>query len=65
MGRTSVKETKNGSRVQATMVGDNPVKGKVASKYMGTPADQLDMTLLGKEQVLRVSICLCGGIDNI
>lgn len=29
-------------------------KGHVPAKYMGTRADQRDMSALGKEQVLRV-----------
>jgi hypothetical protein len=34
-----------------------PVKGPVAPKYMGTVADQRDMSALGRVQVLRVSWC--------
>jgi hypothetical protein len=33
----------------------HPVKGLVAPKYMGTVADQRDMSALGRVQVLRVS----------
>jgi hypothetical protein len=32
-----------------------PVKGPVAPKYMGTVADQRDMSALGRVQVLRAS----------
>jgi hypothetical protein len=35
---------------------DLPQKGLVAPRYMGTLADQKDMSALGRVQVLRVSI---------
>lgn len=35
---------------------DFPQKGLVAPRYMGTLADQKDMSALGRVQVLRVSI---------
>lgn len=34
---------------------DFPQKGLVAPRYMGTLADQKDMSALGRVQVLRVS----------
>jgi hypothetical protein len=36
-------------------------KGLVAPKYMGTVADQYDMSTMGRVQVLRVSL-LCLGV---
>lgn len=57
MASNSVVETKDGGHLQNSALGDNVDtvnKGRVAAKYMGTAVDQLDMSLLGKEQVLRV-----------
>lgn len=40
---------------QATTRVDDPTpKGHVPLKYMGTAADKIDMSTLGREQVLRV-----------
>jgi hypothetical protein len=47
---------KDGSQVQTTVVDDVEYahKGHVAAKYMGTATDKNDMSVLGREQVLRV-----------
>lgn len=48
--------TKDGGQVQSSAAEDVEYvhKGRVAPKYMGTLADQRDMSALGREQVLRV-----------
>lgn len=49
-------QIKSGGQVQSSAAGDVEYahKGRVAPKYMGTLADQRDMSALGREQVLRV-----------
>jgi len=65
----SIESTKNGTktRVQQSAVedGDFPQPGAcVEAKYMGTLADQREMSMLGRVQVLRVRIPHKGRLDN-
>jgi hypothetical protein len=46
--------SKNGSQVQTAAADEYSHKGHVPVKYMGNAADQRDMSVLGREQVLRV-----------
>lgn len=55
----SVKGTMNGN-AQGSYIRDEEYlrvgnAGQVEAKYQGTAADQRDMSVLGREQVLRVS----------
>lgn len=57
------KGPSNGN-VQSTYLADKedpeylgPTGGNVSAKYMGTVADKRDMSVLGRDQVLRVSHC--------
>lgn len=54
---THLEESKAECRVEDDLVQEAgyPAKGLVAPKYMGTVADQRDMSALGRVQVLRVS----------
>jgi hypothetical protein len=52
----ALKDIKDESQVHTSTADDVEYvqKGHVAPKYMGTLADQRDMSALGREQVLRV-----------